>query len=374
MKRILVKIAYSIALALYDLFSFLPKHNRIVCISRQSNSAPVDFELVKACLAKQDQPMEAVILAKTLDRNKLAYSLHVAKQLLYIATSKAVLLDSYCIAIGLLHDKIQVPVIQMWHAMGNMKKFGFSAIGSSEGRTLDQAQLLGMHKGYDSILISSKSFIGDYSEGFGADPSVIYEAPLPKTDLLLSEEYKSCKRAEITRAFPRLKEKQNIVYCPTFRRNPAPNEKEAMQSLLDSIDFTKYNFVFKKHPVSSQRFSDSRVLEDYPDDFDMLYIADFVISDYSTVIYEAGLLGVPVFLYAYDWDTYQEKRSLNVDLQNDVPALFTNDPCAIAHAIEKNEFDRARYEEFILSHIRIPENGTCTQRVVDHIVSLCQAF
>ena len=39
--------------------------------------------------------------------------------------------------------------------------------------------------------------------------------------------------------------------------------------------------------------------------FDALFAADVIISDYSTVIYEAGLLGIPVYLYAYDWDTYR---------------------------------------------------------------------
>ena len=68
-------------------------------------------------------------------------------------------------------------------------------------------------------------------------------------------------------------------------------------------------------------------------------MADVIISDYSTVIYEAGLLGIPVYLYAYDWDTYREKRGLTIDFENDVPALFTGDPEAIMKAIEDKDFD-----------------------------------
>lgn len=365
-------MASAFLLVAYRALLLLPQRNRIVCLSRQSNAEPVDFKMIKAHFAEHDQSMEVAILAKTLD-NKLEYSFHVIKQVFYIATSKAVLLDSYCLAIGLLHGKIRVPVIQMWHAMGNMKKFGYSAIGSAEGRTLEQAQLLGMHRGYDSVLISSNSFSADYAEGFGIDPAIIFEAPLPKADLLLSAQYREQKRSEILSAYPHLGEKPNIVYCPTFRRNPADNESEAMQELLDAVDFEKYNLIFKKHPVSNQRFSDERVLQDYPSELDMLFIADFVISDYSTVIYEAGLLGLPVFLYAYDWNSYQEKRSLNIDLEHSVPALFTDNPREIIRAIESEDFNLEEYGRFMQDHIRVPESGSCTERVAAHVLDLINA-
>ena len=46
---------------------------------------------------------------------------------------------------------------------------------------------------------------------------------------------------------------------------------------------------------------------------------------------------------AYDWDTYREKRGLTIDFENDVPALFTNDPGAIMKAIEDKDFNAEAY-------------------------------
>lgn len=76
----------------------------------------------------------------------------------------------------------------------------------------------------------------------------------------------------------------------------------------------------------------------------MLFVADYVISDYSTVIYEAGLLDLPVFLYAYDWPDYSKKRSLYIDPKRDIPTLFTDDAEAIVRAIEHDDFDHAAYQ------------------------------
>ena len=98
-------------------------------------------------------------------------------------------------------------------------------------------------------------------------------------------------------------------------------------------------------------------------------MADVIISDYSTVIYEAGLLDIPVYLYAYDWDTYREKRGLTIDFENDVPALFTDDPDAIIKAIEDKEFDAEAYRVFENANVTLPKNASCTETICEVIIS-----
>ncbi len=358
--------------ALYQAFRLAGvKDHQIVCISRQSDSAPIDFCLLDDYFKKQCPEIQVVILAKTL-QGALPYALHVIKQLYYIATSRAIVLDSYCVAVSLLGGHIKAPVVQLWHALGNMKKFGYSALNQPEGRSVETAKLLNMHRGYDSLLISSKNFIDDYAEGFGVNPSIITELPLPRVDLLISDHYKQQMRDRIIAKYPELAQKKNVVYCPTFRKTPAQNEHEAISLLLAAIDFNRYNFVFSPHPVSTQSIDDSRVIRDNDPSLNMLYIADFVISDYSTVIYEVGLLGVPTYLYAYDWDTYSQKRSLNIDIAQDVPTLFTDDPKRIMAAIENNDFDHDAYRSFLENNVTLPTSGTCTQHVAEHILSLME--
>lgn len=354
---------------LYGLFSLLPVRQRIVCISRQSDSTPVDFQLIRGYCEQRTPPWEVVVLAKQL-RNLLAYLPEMVRQTYYIATSQVVVLDSYCIVVGLLHDRIRVPVVQIWHSLGNMKRFGYTAFGTDEGHSEATALLMHMHEGYDAIAISSLGFAEPFAAAFNVDPSVLFEAPLPHVDLLLSANHRAQQREAILAAYPQLRGRETIVYCPTFRKQPAANEDAATRTLLDAVDFSRYNFVYKPHPVSRQIIDDPRVVTIPGGAFDALFVADYIISDYSTVIYEAGLLDLPIYLYAYDWDSYREKRGLTIDFEHDVPALFTDDPHAIMDAIEAGSFDHATYAAFTAANVAIPVEGLCTERICEAIIGM----
>ena len=373
MKAALISIARAGVIALHGLFSLLPVPKRIVYLSRQQDGTTTDFDMLSSYIAEHYPGWQNVILAKTLN-NPVRYAPHVFRQIYHIATCRAVVLDSYCIVVSLLGPRVKAPVLQMWHALGNMKKFGYMTLDTPEGRSSSTARLLHMHEGYDSALVSSASFAEDLAAGFNMDASLLYEAPLPRTDLLVDEAVRTRERERIYAAFPELKEKRNIVYCPTFRREPAPNEAQAMEALVNAVDFERYNLIFKRHPVSTQRIEDARVLQDYDQDaYNMLYIADYAISDYSTVIYEAGLLGIPLYLYAYDWDSYAGKRALNIDMQHDVPALFSADANEIMAAVQAGEFDAESYAEFTKDNVAVPQDMSCTQRVAEHLFAMIAA-
>ena len=369
MKRCVIRLAQALLLFLYTLFRHLPHHRRIVCCSRESDTPSTDFILIRDYVARAHPGYDVVIMSKTLD-SPITYAFHMLRQLYYIATSDAVVLDTYAPTISLLAGHIRIPVIQMWHALGNMKRFGYTALQDSEGRGSNAAALLNMHRGYTSVLISSMSFIDDYAAGFGIDKSLIYEAPLPRTDLLVDPRNRSVQRERLLRKYPMLAGKRNIVYCPTFRKRTPSNQKKAWSDLASAVDFNRYNLILKAHPLDDTRFDDPRVIQNYSDKDNMLFAADYVISDYSTVIYEAGLIGAPVFLYGYDWAEYSSRRSLYIDPERDIPTLFTDDARAIMHAIENDDFDADAYAAFIARNITLPEHGTCTARVVDHIFDL----
>lgn len=369
MRKIAIDIATFLLAALYALCSLLPQQQRIVCISRQSDSTPVDFQLIKDYCERRDPPWGVVILSKQL-RNPASYLIEMIRQVYCIATSRAVVLDSYCIVVGLLHDRIRVPVVQIWHSLGNMKRFGYTAFGTGEGHSEATARLMHMHEGYDAIATSSLNFADEFAAAFNADPNKLFEAPLPRVDLLLDEQHRARQREAILAAYPQLRGRKTIVYCPTFRKQPAANEAEAAAALINAVDFGRFNFVYKPHPVSKQVIDDPRVITIPSGQVDALFAADIIISDYSTVIYEAGLLGVPVYLYAYDWDTYRERRGLTIDFERDVPALFTSDFHAIIQAIENDDFDEQAYRTFVNENVSLPDGASCTEKICKAIIDI----
>lgn len=372
MKQLAISFVTAFLKVLYILaHRLLGTKNQIVCLSRQSNEIPIDFKLLKQQIEKDRPGYSVVIYAKKLS-NPLAYAFHMMKQTVCIAQSQAVVLDSYCIVVGLLRETIQAPVIQMWHAMGNMKKFGYKTLDLPEGRSSNIAHLMHMHEGYDSVVISSKSFIDDYVAGFHVSPKIVYECPLPKTDLLTSASYREARRKEILSRYPQLSKKANIVYCPTFRKPSTARDQKALHDLANAVDFNRYNLIYKPHPVSSLRFENENVFQEYDQTCDMLYVADYVISDYSTVIYEAGLMGIPVYLYIYDWDSYKKRRGLNLDFERDVPAPKAKTAESLVTEIESDSFSASAYARFIHHNIAVPINGSCTESLSNHIFQLIE--
>ena len=83
-------------------------------------------------------------------------------------------------------------------------------------------------------------------------------------------------------------------------------------------------------------------------------------------------MGVPVYLYAYDWDTYHAKRSFNIDLARDVPTLFTNDAAAIATSIELGQFDEQAFARFTEDNIATLAGESATQHLTRRIIALAE--
>ena len=79
MRKIVIGIATFLLAALYALCSLLPQRQCIACISRQSDSAPIDFRLIKDYCERRDPAWEVIILPKQL-RNPTTYLLEAVRQ------------------------------------------------------------------------------------------------------------------------------------------------------------------------------------------------------------------------------------------------------------------------------------------------------
>ena len=137
-----------------------------------------------------------------------------------------------------------------------------------------------------------------------------------------------------------------------------------MRELVDEVDLDSFNIVYCPHPLSTQRVADERMIVTQFSTFDMLFIADSVVSDYSTIIYEAGLRNLPVYLYAYDWQEYKRKRECSLDFEKEVPTVFSHEARAIVSAVEKREFDYEAFRRFVEKNVRIPPHDTCCGAII----------
>lgn len=355
-KFIFLKVGIFSLNCFYKIIKMLKTKNKITFLSRQSDNITLDFKLISDEINKKMPEYKTIILCKKI-KNKFLYSFHMIRQMYHMATSKIVIIDSYCICVSILKHKKKLKVIQIWHAIGSMKKFGYASIGMPEGSTKEIAKIMHMHENYDYALISSLSFAKDYMEGFKIEQNKIIEIPLPRVDLLVDMEYKKKVRDKYYKLIPSLKKKQNILYCGTFRRKEKGAAKK-IKELINCINFDKYNFIYRPHPLSKVDIDDNRIIKNIDTTFEALFVADYVISDYSSIIYEAGLLNIPVYLYAFDWKEYKKRRTINFDIEHEVPTCFTDNPQEIIKAIESKKFNKKEFKEFVDKNVHIPNNGS----------------
>lgn len=366
LKKRALQVGFVILRIVYAPLKLLPIRRKYLFITKLADTPPLDFRLLARSLQVHHPDHEVVMLCRRMD-DKPRYVLHMFTQMYHLATSEVVFLDRSCLVVHILHHKKKLQVVQLWHAIGSMKRFGYAVLDTPEGEPRELARICHMHENYTYILISSKAFLKDYKEGFNTDGSNVIEIPLPKTDLLVDEEYQRQRRREILRELPGLSGKRTILYCPTFRKTHMANTDEKITELVNCVDFEHFNLVYQPHPLSPVRIDDERVIITKRGTFDMLSVADVVISDYSSVIYEAGLRHLPVYLYTFDWDTYREARTLNIDIEDDIPAMHSRNARVLIDAIEHDSFDYSAFGRFIERNVRLPHHGTCCDAIVSLI-------
>lgn len=375
----IIKIMIFICNFIYMFMKLFKVKNKITFISRQSNNINTDFKLMKDDLNKRYGNIEIVVLTKKLENgllNKIKYIFHIFKQMYHIATSKVVILDSYCIPISILKHKKNLKVIQIWHALGAFKKFGYSIEDTEEGTSSKLNKTMKMHNNYNYIFVSSENVKPYFKEAFGTSLDKILTYPLPRLDLLNDKNYIKKTKNAINKKYPNLKKKENIIYAPTFRilknnmiDKSQVNDIKYIEKLIKQIDFDKYNLIIKAHPLSNLEIKDERIIIDKSfTTLDMLLISDYVITDYSAIVYEAAYLNKPLFFYAYDMDSYLKNREFYVDYK-EMPGVISKSPKKIIDAIKNNRYDNKQIRKFSNENINKPKT-TYTEDIDNFIISL----
>lgn len=324
--KIVIQIGKFILNLIYDIIKIFPINNKkITFISRQSNKPSIDILLIEKEIEKENY--KVVILCKKLEDGilaKISYIFHMFRQMYHLATSKVVVLDSYCIPVGILKHKKKTNIIQMWHALGAFKKFGKSIIDKKDARgemginSKDIAELMGMHKNYDYLFASSNYSVKGFSEAFGYSKEKFKVYPMARLDLIIDKENEKNIKNKIYEKYPSLKKKKNILYCPTFRKEG--HDLEKIEELISSIDYKKYNLIVKLHPLSKYNIKDSKAIIDKTfNTYEIGFISDLIITDYSAVVFELSCLNKPIYFYAYDKSSYIDNRDFYLNYDKDMP-------------------------------------------------------
>lgn len=352
------------------------RRGRVAIISRESDERTLDVAMLEAELLKRG--LDVRVLSKLLTKEKslkaLGYAGHVAKQEAAILGADVVVLDTYCIPASMIPHRRGTKVIQIWHALSAIKKFGWQTVGREGGSSERVARLMKMHRGYDYVTCASDITAKHFCEAFSVDKDKIVKYGLPRIDYIRSVtagERQADARKKILTAYPELAKstddgKKIVLYAPTFRRGKAVDVK----SLSDSIDRYRYELVVKLHPLYRGDVDqvENVIYDESFSSYDWLSVADVIISDYSSYVIESTLADKPLYIYAYDIEDYAQNTGLNInfDAEPIAPYVF-RDAGSLAAALDK-EYDMEALRAFRDRYIDI-DTENCTAALADFIES-----
>lgn len=373
---IIIEIAKFVLKVIYAVFKLFKTENKITFLSRQSNTPSIDFILLSNEIKKQDKNVKIVILTSRIEsgiKGKIMYALHMFKQMYHVATSKLVIIDGYQIVISVLNHKKELKVVQLWHALGSLKKFGYSIAGKKEGSKQAIIEKMDMHKNYDVILSSSEIAKVNFAEAFNVQKEKVVVMGLPRIDFLKSKKFKKETITKILETYPELKNgKGNIVYVPTFRKNT--DDELKIEDIISRLDYSKYNLIVKLHHDKEMVYidNDKNVKEgNVATGMEFLHIADYVITDYSAITFEALIAGKPVYFYVYDFEKYKNARDMYIDFKKEMPGVISENPAEILKAIYNNVRYEDKEKEFMQKYVATYDQNN-TKELAKYVLDMLQ--
>lgn len=345
---------------------FTTPKDKVVMLSRQSNEINIDFIMLQDEIKKQSPNTEIKIMCKKIPKKfskKIEYYFYMIKTMHHLATSKVCIVDGYVIPVSILKHKKDLVVVQIWHALGAIKKFGKQVIDKKEGSNSVVANIMDMHKNYTFVTCASKATREFYAEAFGVEKEKIFVLGMPRIDYLLDKENKiSEKIGELLKEYPKLKEKRNILYVPTFRKGKSTPVNE----IIKKVDNAKYNLIIRLHPLEKTNVDKDYIVDSKYSTFDLLKIADYVITDYSAIAFETAVIDKPIFFYLYDLDEYENNRGLNINLKKEMKSVTFNNINDIISVIEKDKYPYEEYQKFKDKYIETKDTNN-SKRIIEKI-------
>jgi CDP-ribitol ribitolphosphotransferase len=377
---------------LYTIFKRSSVKKRVAFLSRQSGKPSLDFTLLESALRVELPGWEFATSCYRDTGSLTARVRGTLRQLRLVANSRLCIVDGYTPAVSIPRLDPSTVVVQIWHALGTFKRFGWQALDGEAGRTRAQAEQLMMHRQYSLVIAGGEGPRTAYAQAFDCPESKIIPLGMPRMDYLLDDE-PQCERKRIKAAvieqYPQLANgRVNVLFAPTLRKgNGRANARRHLEELASHLPAETFNLIVAFHPLSTHRVEGARVegeplsrgasdgspdgasdgashvaSDGSPDGashvgsdgrapatplapithiphirgIDLLELADYVVTDYSAIAFEAALLRRKVVFYVPDIVAYRDSPGLNIDPEEQFAPISFRDAASLARFIQRD--------------------------------------
>lgn len=279
-----------------------------------------------------------------------------------LSVSKYILLDDFCSYTSYIKVRKNQELIQLWHGPGAFKKFGHSR--GKKGGDLTNITIHPGYKRYTKAIVSSDAIRECYAEAFSISIDKVYATGFPRTDMFFDEKLMAKKKAEIKKRYSILQNKKVILFAPTYR-GVTVSDASYDFSKIDLEKLYKkfkddYVIIFKWHPAlynnivngSKKNINLAKYsgfcydLSSERDINDLLLIADILITDYSSVIFDYAFLNKPIIYFVYDLEEYEHSRGLYFPFEEYIYGAVAKNSQELVIAIEKKDLCKDKRTKF----------------------------
>lgn len=313
---------------------------KYLCKSVLENNA-FDIEIIFPLKPNAEIPQIPIINVKP-------FSLKYFRLLL---TSSVIVTNS--VGISYLPIRKAQIVINTWHGGGPYKKTGLSVYNSY---WMKKENIL--NDKVTTYMLSSCEYCTKYEvPALGISHEKCINSGMPRNDIFFKNEPQIIEKVKTS--FDIKDNEKIILYAPTYRGNEWVGSKRFYKSdinytmLLRTLEKKfggKWRFALRLHPgLKDVLIEDKEILNftTYPDMQELLYVADVVITDYSSLMWDFSLTHKPCFLYAPDIDDYEKTRGFYMPSAKwPYPIARNNDEL---NTIIQT-FSQRDYEQSIINH------------------------
>lgn len=267
--------------------------------------------------------------------------------------------------------------LQLWHGSA-LKKEGYNIKNLPVNQRVQQEHT----KEWDIFVAISERDIEYFRSAVGWYKGDAYALGLPRYDHLLSKEYLLNKESVFEKYNIPKTYKKYILYAPTFRDWELKESVDVISKGLNdviSVMPKEYALLIRMHPLLLEQSKSLSLPENcFPVTHinritDLFLIADTIISDYSSIVYDYMLVNDSIVWYLYDKERYfSDRGGVCYDYDTELPGIAcetAEDLKEILASLDskKTREEMKRKHEKAMKIIHEHTDGKACKRVVELI-------
>lgn len=335
-----------VASLIYSLFSSFHRKSEIVLIFSKHSDSFNNLPVIAEALYKEKIPFHII------DSKLTIYNIF------RVSRAKVVCLDQSTPLTSNIKLSGATEVIQVWHAGGAFKKFGYDA---SDGTAADENRILRIHGNTKWIITSSKKICQIYSNAFKLPLQRVLPLGIPRTD----------KYFQVS--IPDVKEQKIVLYAPTFRvdrhknKRYVNNVRATVRTLKKFLEEKGYRIAIRLHPSVSTNFVMPDVIDwSSKPLLEVLTKTDVLITDFSSIIFDYSLFNGRIFWYLEELSKYEKERGFYFNPLIEYPEYSSQEIGVLCNLIVDNEVENCLT---IRNQFMDACDGLSTSRVVKLVKS-----